>query len=1019
MSKHRALRHTPPLIALILLALLAPAARSGLAARPESPVLAAATVQGNVLLPGGAPADSAIVWYAPLTAAGAFDWSRAAGVFTYLGTFSFSLAGPGDYGLVIDPPENTSSARSLRGYSFTIAPSETSRNLGNLTLPTAVKRIAGSLTLKAPGGDQPISGASVFAYNGRAQLFLSSSTEPDGSFSFGVEPGDWQVYATNQPGATWQVRDAPITLSFPSTSQPETAPAPLLAYPTVGTLVGRVLGPGGVPLAAPPPGATPVYVYAFGANSSTGRYEYLDSTGAFTMPVLADTYTLEVVIDQGAYPDLIAPPDRTVTVTSGTVTVPTITLQRSNAQLSGLVRDAAGPLAGVEVDAYTDGGQWRSATTGPDGRYSLSVTEGAWNVAVFPDEGLGFLQQDDFARVIVAANQSLTQNFTLVRAAAIVTGGFVEAGGAQAPLSDVSGLVYARDAAGEFVAWASVEGGSFSMSVPAGQLRVGVQLAAGSPYAVSGEVDLAALRAGLAASPAAVAAREDAPFEQALAVAPAQGAPPTRSVTIALRRNDAVITGTLRDVATGRPITGVPVVVSATPAGAGGAFQWAEVDTGSGTFSIPVVAGDWLLAYDIADDGPSTYAVPELGPAVVSVAAGGSASADIVLARRDGVIAGTLTSGGAPLANRLVWVSSQAFSDSTLSGPDGRYSISVPTLGPDGQEARYILGTDFACETVADCYFDIEPRPATVAKLAGGGLRPAQSLGNSIDANPVGSNGTDLLGLVVDANGNALSGQSVRNGNKGGVASAQEVGRTTSGNIFPSGNGSYNFRLPITYPSGGRPGRVTGRIKIAGTSFDVNTAIDRNVVAGAAGPAQEGLRTFVVDPFAGLPDVRPAEFDDRVGFTTTLADGTQIKIPPGAVPLGAADRNEAGQGLVRVTITPTYNLFPTRQFAEAGRYGFEIALTAVVSGRRITEDLLAPMQVTLRYGPADFQENGIRESQLRAARSTGREWAPAASFTADPGTNRLSFQTTQLGLWALVQRQLPCGQCIYLPYLGK
>lgn len=1015
--KHFALRsklrswYAPLLAALLVLTLLPPAARALAQGGPVS-------ISGVVDLPDGRPAVGATVWYAPLTALGAFDWSRASRTVVFSAVYNFSVPGPGAYGLQIDPPPNEPSARTLQDFTFNVPQGGGTFNVPRIVLPAATKRIAGTVALKSGAGTIGLEQVSVYAVNGAAEIVLATITAPNGAFSFGAGPGEWEVYAANRAGQSWQLADPPVVARFANNTEPETATVSILASPTTGTLNGRVLGPGGAPLPPPPSGGSLPLIYVYGQTNLFGRTETVDGSGGFSIPVLPDTYTIEVVIDPASYPDLLAPAPQTATVASGAVAVPVFALEQANAQVGGVVRDASGPLVGVEVEAFADDGRWRSVRTDASGAYSLRLTEGDWALAVYPDNPEGFLQQDDFARVFAQAGRSVTQDFTLSRAAAVVSGSFAVAGEEPAALTDVGGWAYARDEQGNFVAWDQVVQGSFLLSVPPGKLRVGVQLAPDSPYAVSREVELGPTQAGSAraAASGATAALEAVPFERALAAVPAQAGPaPNREITIGLLRRDATITGTLRDAATGEPITGVPVLVSATPDDPGGAYQWAEVDIATGRFSIPVTAGGWSLSYEIARAADTPFAVPVSEAGAVNVAAGATASADIVLARRDGVIEGVLTSGGAPLAGKRVWVSSAIFNDSTLSGPDGRFSIGVPTLGPGGRLASYILGTDLGCATLADCFINVDPRPATVTRPGQGAIQPAQALGNNIDANPAGNNGADLIGLVVGANNQPLSGQSIRNGNRGGIAAAQEVGRATSGGVFSQGGRSYNFTLPVAYAGGGRPPRVSGRIKIAGSFFPVDTAIDAGLLAGDGAPAQSTPLLFVVDPFTGLPVVPPVTFDAREGYTATLQDGTQIEIPPGAVPLGAGDRDQTGRGLVRLTMTPTYNLFPTEQFAEAGRYGFAIAFTAVASNRPIAEPLLAPMLITLRYTSEDIRENSVKLSQLRAARAVGQEWEPADAFVPDRAAGNVIFQTTRSGLWALVQQRTACGECVYLP----
>ena len=987
-----------PLLALLLLTLLPAASPVGRAASTVHQIPPNVTVTGRVLLSDNmTPATNTLVWYAPLTSSGSFDYDKQSYIFTsfYTGIFTITLP-PGLYGLEIIPPENDSSVRSLRGYTFQIPAGSTAPlNLGDIALPRADKQILGSLQRSGVGLPY------VWVYANIPGSGLSrryTRTDLSGNFRLGVEAASWQVYVDNVRGANWQFVDAPTELSFDTNTTPETRTVTFNVPPTVGTIVGRVVLPDGTPFIPATSGKTySDYVYVSGENSYFGRYEILDATGTFTVPVVADTYTLYTSIDEDFYKIYGPAPAKKVTVTSGPTSVGNLPLELRDSVLNGLVRDSTGaPLPNTLVQAYRAGGTYRSVYTGSDGRFQLKLATATWELAVSPDPALGFLDRDTAQQVSTSAAAPTDVSFTLTKGANTLVGSFVEEGKPGSPLLDVRGWAYARDPVSEeYVAWDYVDGGSFQLNVPAGNLRVGVQLALGSRYSFLAEKDVSAANAF---TPFTLEAMVQAPFEQQVVVAPATSANPAalQSVVLTLGVNNAVITGKLRDTA-GNILTNVPVDVSLTPASAGAAWQWADVDESTGTFTLPVRAGTWYLSADV-DGDTLPYSIPFSAPVAVTVAPGGTATQDLVLQRLDGVIKGKVTSASVALPEQLVWVSNDFFIASALTDASGDFSIPVPLTNPDGTAASYTLGSDFSCDSLSACFLDIEPRVVTPQPKVGVTSDELQQSFNNLSATEA-DGGATLTGIVRNR-GKPIGNVRVKSGNISGIAL---IGSDTT-----EDNGS--FSILLGYNEATAPAQFSGKLRIGSKELGLSN-VSRPLLAGQLSVEQTvQLPTLEGDPFEGLPPGVVAEFDQANGWSATLPDGTRVEIAPSSVPLANGDGTT-----VRISVSPTINIFPTTQFSEANWYGYDIALVAVASNRPINEDLLSPARITLRYDGRDFVLNNIREERLRPTRLVDERWEAAESFIANLVTNRVTFQTKRLGTWALVQERPACTLCIYVP----
>jgi len=615
-----------------------------------------------------------------------------------------------------------------------------------------------------------------------------------------------------------------------------------------------------------------------------------------------------------------------------------------------------------------------------------------------PEQYLGFLESDTTQQVTTSAAAPTDVSFTLTKAANTLVGSFVEEGKPGSPLKDVRGWAYARDpVTEEYVAWDYVNGGSFALNVPAGNLRVGVQLASGSTYSFLAETDVSSANAF---TPFTLEAMVQAPFEQQVVVAPNTAGNPAANldVVLTLGVNNAVITGKLRDTA-GNILTNVPVDVSLTPASAGAAWQWADVDESTGTFTLPVRAGTWYLSADV-DDDEQPFSVPYNEPIAVTVAAGGTATQDLVLQRLDGVIQGKVTDNGTALSDQLVWVSNDFFTASVLTDASGDFNIPVPLTNPDGTAASYTLGSDFTCESLSACFVDIEPilvTPSSLAATAGDELQ--QSFKNLRATRTNG--GATLTGRLVDGNGKAIVNATV----KAGVIN----GSTSIGNDTTKAKGQFSLLL-------GGAGPFTGKLVVGDEDVDVDIGrVTAKLLAGELSADQTiELPPQVIDPFKGLPGGLVAEFDQANGWSATLPDGTRVEIAPSSVPLANDDATR-----VRISVNPTINIFPTSQFAEANWYGYDIELVAVASNRRISEDLLSPARITLRYDASDYLLRNLNEAHLRPARLLDERWDPAESFIHEPLMNRVTLQTKQLGTWALVQERSGCLSCVFIPMVRR
>lgn len=395
--------------------------------------------------------------------------------------------------------------------------------------------------------------------------------------------------------------------------------------------------------------------YSFTAASSTSTYTTSTSTSATTSTTSTATTTTS-----------------TTTTTTSTITTSTSTdaVVGASGRIIGKVTTSNDVGIGnvwVNANQY-ETGKWAQTKTSSDGTFSLSVSVGEWRVNVYPEYNSGFAGMQTPQEVTISEGEAKDLSFKLESLGSRITGSIVDANGQV--LTDATGYVstYVEPTAGTGTYTTTmtpahggpIEKGLFSFPLPAGNWTLSVYFPSGVKYA--------------------------APTRQPVTV----GEGETKSVTLRVGQNDAIISGYVK-TSTGTVITGLdPMKVKIYVSSRGGSWQNVQI-TSQGTFSAQVAAGIWYVG--VWTD-PGTGYTAQTRDLEVTAASGETRSVDLVLTRADSFVSGTVSAGGAPLAN--VWVSIDQRSFSTASTMDhtqmsgsqfvaggstdaqGKYKIAVP-----------------------------------------------------------------------------------------------------------------------------------------------------------------------------------------------------------------------------------------------------------------------------------------------------------------------------------------------------
>lgn len=865
--------------------------------------------------------------------------------------------------------------------------------------------VVGGLVRFADG--QPVGGARVVATRFDTTGSAQATTDATGTYSMTLAAGQWRlVVETPSDETPWMFTDEPVLLNLTITGAP--GAVNLTVSRTDAVVVGRVLTDTGTPLPLPGVGsaARPPVVKFYSDIHFGLRRAPLDATGVFTAPLVAGDHFLQLELDpsEAPYTDYVQLPPlvRTVPV-SGVLDVGDLTLALlRNATLTGVVRGAGGVgVAGVPVQAVRVDGGSSFAVSGAGGVFSMPAAAGTWDVSALPDAD-AYVSAGAVATAQIAAGATVSVTVTLTPAAGRIDGTLVRLGGAVA--DDAGGWAYARSAtSGAIVAYAQVGAGRFVLRVPAGSLRVGVLLPAGSPYTSAGEASPALARA-LARGDLTTAHQEAAaraPFERAVVVAaPATGSglSATSTITLPLLLNDRRITGVVRNPR-GGGLPNVPIIVSAAPLSAGATPQTVEVNRETGAFALNVSAGTWELNYLLrAPAGGFARALP--APLRVSIGAEQAISRDIDLLILDGVVRGVLQDeAGKPLAGQQVWVSNDVYRGGAESAADGSFSIAVALVA--GLPTRYRLVVDATCPPAGDCLLDLGPldvlaEPLAAARIAQSGPGQIYRVSRPRDDTTVTISGK----VQVDGSDNGLNViPSFRNSTGGDQGTTGSSGDFTARVYFGGQVSKVNGDLRVTNSSS----KNLGKFKFKGVGVSIQSIQQTSDVV------------IVMGPVAGFPGPVAANFAIDQGWSFTLSDGMSIRIPPGAVPAGTT-----GASTARVVVEPTLELPIDARFSWGTSYGYSVRIFLVSEdGGRILGEvsgpLNAPAELAMGYTLDDLESNSAAPGRLRAARLDSGAWVPAEHAVQDGDRDRFTVQTTSLGTWAIVQERDLCANCLILP----
>ena len=818
-------------------------------------------------------------------------------------------------------------------------------NLGDISVVVPPKHVTGKVTY---GDGTPVTTAQVNANRRQGNGWNSTTVGSDGTYNLGLTGGTWEVRVepkwdnenNRQMEVDWAYTGRGNSVSFAQDTTSETqSDVNFSVVKGTATVKGTLLSPDSTPL-------TNAGVDVRN-KEGVGVGGGVNQNGAFSIHVPAGTYFLSVWAQDQT---LTTPQLDAFTIADGaTKDFGSITMTQKNERIKGRVTFEDGtPVPGAYVNAWSPRGSgWGETQTNANGEYTLLVSVGEWEVHLRPaPNGNYAIPGGPPTRVTVAANGTVTGvNFQVVLADAVIRGRVVNINGTL--LSSLYGWAEAGKSLGADEPpmpglGSPVEGGVFSINVPAGSFSVGIFTEPGSDYSMA----------------------------QAALVTVASGE--TREVEILMKQNDAYITGKIYDQDQNL-IRDVEAEVNGFNSQK--AMKNARVNPDDGSYTMGVVGGsDWFLGVFV--DANSGYMMLPPDDNKVTVAAGQTVTKDFFLLKADATVTGqVLDPSGSPLGNVFVFLDSEAVEDGDVLGAS---TVRSGGVGGPGEAKTGIHTGDL---TRSDGTFTLSI-PAGTYGIGSGAPASLGYINPDIQTVTVAKNAT-AAGIVLQykVSDAKISGTITLNGAKTSAfvwAWSEDGGH--SENMSFSGDYTLNvtqgdtWHLGADYESGGSYYRSQEYILPVSSA----TATQDIVLTKAA---------FTI------PSPVSSTFDASKPVTITLDNGMTIIIPSGAI---------ASSGTITVTVTPTAQLAKQKTKRPVA-FGYEIKAFNS-SGSQITSNFNSDVTIIIPYTDAMLTDLGITEDQISAAYwdDSSTLWQGVTSFVVDKDNNVITITVNHFTSYALV-----------------
>jgi hypothetical protein len=741
---------------------------------------------------------------------------------------------------------------------------------------------------------------------------VQAAVDGSGAYTMSLESGDWRVTVMPpQPSTispTWVYTGGAQLISFNGDPDPisPTQQLDFAAMPASATVTGRLIAPGGATF----DGTNRAWVRAHNQEGQ-GNTVQVAADGTFTVHVLPDNSLLSLALENQAWapPTTLAGMERFVAEGESWNTGD-LTLLEKQASITGAVLDEAGhTVAGLPVRAWRlDGSEVAETISDANGNYTVQVISGTWELRAAPPLTSTFVAAQPPQRVGLPDTTAQRVQVLRVASADVTISGQVVDSATSAPIGALRGRVFAlydRELPGR---WAQL-----GPAAPIVNGRFTLKLS-------SHVADTYAIRAFFPQGQGYTALKQPL-----LTVSAGQT---IADYTVPAAPNNSSISGHFNSHDSGEPQIGLPGIVYAASDNGGRARD--RLNPIDGSYAIEVATVDtsshggsfWRVRGFV--DPTSGYVVQR--PRVQRVfilynqGEGADVTADFTVARIDASIAGRVTDAqGQPLRGAKVGVrelnapAGEAFSRWTLSGPDGRFRMSVPA-------GSYVVRADFRNL--------IQPQPQTVTVASGATARA------DLQFRP---RNAVVAGQVTYAGA----------GHTAFVRARSDSGAHVATLAGPNGHYELHVNAGDTWHVQAVSEAISETTTATETLFLKSERLEVT--------PQPGLNAgneLVLEVGDTLPDALALAFDAGEDQLLTLSDGSQLIIPAGAL---------APDGPVVVTARPLADLADDGG-AQPVSFGYRVH--AYDASHRPITHFSTPVTIALPFTAAQLSALGVTADQL-------------------------------------------------------
>lgn len=881
-------------------------------------------------------------------------------------------------------------------------------DFGNMAFQVANKTISGTIS---DSSGNPVSGIKVRANKMMGMGDAQATSGADGTYQIKLGTGNWSVRPeidyyqnydndpNNDVNASYIFCGMSKSIKFEqdNTVVESSTGNNFTVKQSTATITGKVVKPDGSPV------TTSIGVNAFSKDGCGGYSSVNFSTGVFTTTVPPGTYNVQA---NSWDPSYGSSQTTTVTVSAGTTDVGNLALIAKTATIAGRLwadingnnsYDDGEGVGNVRVQAskmakkYDEfvggmggpmsGGDWASTQssneTATKGNFTLYVTKGSWTVNVMSDMGMmsggysststNYIYTGQPTEVTIASDNASSSgnNFKLQIADATINGrlwvdtnsdGDFDNGEG---VSGVWGYAFAESDStfnqGSMMGagmGAAINNGSFTIKVPAGTYRVGIDFPPDS--------------AGYTASSMAT-----------VTVA----ANSTTTVNVPVLANNATVRVRFKDTS-GNLITNLQYAETFLH-NVSGAHQYrmfSSSDLSNGYVDVLTAAGDWYVGYHI-DPTTNNYMSEPMSDNKVAAEANQTKYKDITLRAADSTVSGkAYDPSGSPLSGVFVSVDNRKASNFAIGGAmfmrgevtdsNGNYSLTLPA-GTYKVEARFPPSAVVGGQTVS--YLNPDASEVTISPTS---PATANFTFKTSDATITGT-----VTLNNQAHGAFVSAYS----SDGGY------------NETITNNGSYTLNVTkndIWY--------IKAMYETGNSAY--LSDIYRVSMGGATNKTQNlSLKTanFTV------PDAVSVTFNCANAKQITLSNGTIISIPANAIKpssVSTCSSSDSGSNIT-VVVNPTAQMSLQDKSIPIG-VGYEITATDS-NGNTISDTFNSNVTITIPYSASEINDalgGTVDESLLNNGYwdTSTSAWRSIDSQVLDTENNKISISTNHFTLFGIL-----------------